>query len=327
MSVTQLHPDTDDSGRDPHVEAWLDGLHVEWTFEPAVDLGDVDHNGSLNNQARLHALDPDVVDRYTADMALGDQFPPVLAQRRPRRKLLLLGGNHRYNAAIKAKRPTLPMYVVVCEPETATRLMYEDNRRHGLPPSEDERIAQAIHLVETGWTNAKAAECVGVAAHKLQAARAAARADQRARRLKIDGFEQLPRSTRARLDGVQSDPVFAEASKLIVAAGIGSGKEMQDLVSRLNDTRSEADALTLIGTETEVLRQQIQQRAGGKGARPAATPRTKLIDAIGKLGGCDPVDVAAGCANKEQAQSLARMVSDSRDRLDATLKALRKRWP
>lgn len=325
MTVTQLHPDLDTDGADRRTEAWLDSLHVYWELHD-LELGDIDQQASLANQARLHALDNDVVDRYTADMQRGDQFPPLLALKRARRKPMLLGGNHRYTAAIKAKRKTIGVYLIEAEPEMATRLMYEDNRRHGLPPSEDERVAQAVHLIDTGWTLENAAQCVGTTVSRVQSARDCARADRRARTLNIEGFAGLPRTTRARLASVRSDPAFAEASKVVIAAGL-SGEQLQTLIKKVNDCRSDQAALKIVKVELDSLRSHIQRKAGsGDPSRQRSTARTRMLTAIGHLGACDPAEVAAGCSTKDQAASLGRQLLDVRKRIDATVAELRKTW-
>src|SRR5581483_3390576 len=270
-------------------------------------------------------LDADVVERYAADMERGDRFPPLLALARPRRKPMLLGGNHRYTAAVKAARSTLPVYVVDAEPETATRLMYEDNRRHGLPPSDDERVAQAIHLIDTGWTQAAACECVGITVGKVQTMQFAVRAERRARTMGIGGFAALPKYAKARLAGIRSDPAFGEASKLVIATGMAS-TELQEFVSKVNACRSDQDALRLVATETDRLRESIQRKAGGDTTRRPPTARARMLTAIGLLGGCDPIDVTAGCASKDQAASLGRQLVDVRKRIDATLAELQRQW-
>ena len=322
-TVTELDVDT---GRDPAMEAWLDERHATWTFHHALALDDVDQAASRANQARLEALDDDVVDRYAAAMQRGDRFPPVLGLRRKRRKVLLLGGNHRYTAAARAGLETIPAYVVDAEPEMATRLMYEDNRRHGLPPSDNERIAQAVHLMDQGWTQEAAAECVGISAGKVNRARGTIKADQRAKTLQIEGWEQLPKTSRWRLSSVRSDPVFVELANLVIAARL-TADGVFDLVTRVNDARSDADALNLIGTELEARRADIQTATGGHGgAKKPTTPRARMLGAIAHLGACDPDDVAASCANADQAASLDRMILDVAKRLQATRAALKARW-
>lgn len=128
--------------RDASIEAWLDERKLTYEYNETLPLSRIDRAASLSNQARLEPLDEEVVERYAADMERGDIFPPLVA-RRSGRKLILIGGNHRTTAATRANLVSFPVYIVDVDAEGATALTYEDNRRHGLPPSEEERLLQA----------------------------------------------------------------------------------------------------------------------------------------------------------------------------------------
>jgi uncharacterized ParB-like nuclease family protein len=298
----------------PDIEAWLTECRVAWEFDPALPVDTVDQVGSLANQARLEPLDADVVDRYAADMERGDQFPPVIVRRQGKR-LILLGGNHRLAGAKQAKRETLPAYVVTCEPEMATRLMYEDNRRHGLPPSEAERLHQAVHLIETGYTQKQAAQTVGVSASKLDVALGAARADRRAQLLGIKGWENLPKSSRWRLGGLRSDPAFQALAQLAVDTNMGNG-EVGMLVTRVNNARSDTDALEIVGMESEARAHLAQRKAGGM-IRRKAPPHATLGGHLAGIASLDPSDVAASCTSADQRATLRRRIGDTVKRLNA----------
>lgn len=297
-----------DALRDPTIEAWLDENHVTWTFDPELDLNRIDGPASVSNQARLEPIDPEVVDRYAAAIAAGDQMPPLLIHERPRTRkpaqLVILGGNHR-NAALAAnKRTSHPAYLVRCEPEAATLLMYEDNRRHGLAPSDEERIAQAVHLMDQGYSMEAAAKAVGIGAGKVQRAKGAVTADRRAAAAGIDGFTHLPKTARWRLGSVRSDPAFVEAAKLAVASRM-QVNDVYDLVTKVNETRSDKAALAIIGTELEVRRDQIQRTAGGK-ANGSRNARHKVLDACTAIAGTNPLEVVNACANDDQRELLAK---------------------
>lgn len=268
MTVTE----TTAAGRDAALEAWLDELHVECTFEPSLPLELVDVKASLRNQARIgEPLIGEVVDRYRADMERGDQFPPLLARRPSARskKLVLLGGNHRHAAAVAAKRTTHPAYIVQCEPETGTLLCYGDNRRHGMPPSRAERIRQAVHLVAMGWTGQDAAAAVGVQGSEVSTARKVEEGRLRAERLEVPGWGALPASTRVELARIDLDGPFTEAVKLVTAARL-SATDTTKLCQQIRSAGSESEALRRIGAELEERRQDIQKSVGGR-ARPQRT--------------------------------------------------------
>ncbi len=314
-TVTELHP----PAGDPATETWLTELGVTWRYEPALALDRIDHARSLANQARLEAIDGDVVDRYAADMARGDTFPPLLAHQTSRRaKLTLLGGNHRHAAHLKNKHTAAPVYIVECAPEVAMRLMYEDNRRHGLPPSDAERIAQAVHLIDTGWSQAAAAECVGISVNKVQLSLTVVQADRRARSLGVDGWAEIPKTVKARLNSLRSDPVFAKACELTVRCGLGQ-TVVNDLVTRLKEARSDQAALDLLGAELEA-------RGPSGAVKAKQTPRARMLSGLGHLAGLNPADVAGSCANADQARSLGRQIADTQTRLKATLAELKARW-
>jgi ParB-like chromosome segregation protein Spo0J len=266
------------------IEGWLDELHVTWTLEPDLEFDRIDVAKSLTNQARIgDPLIDEVVERYRGDYERGDTFPPLLARRTsPRAKLVLLGGNHRRAAAAAAGLTAHPAYVVECTDELALTLMYGDNRRHGMPPSKAERCAQAVHLVNVGWTQAEAAAAVGVTQPALSNHLNVARSSKRADALGIGRqFTELATTAKEALSRVAADPVFVEATKVAGAAQL-SVAETKELVDRIRNTRSEADALAVIGDAQEMHRDRIQT-AGAKGrvaGKGAVTPYGRLNGAL-----------------------------------------------
>lgn len=306
----------------PDIEAWLDERHVAYEFHPALSVSDVDAGASLANQARLEALNEEVVDRYAADMERGDHFPPIIVNKvRGRRatRLVLIGGNHRLTAAMRAKIPTLPAYVVEAEPEMVVRLTFEDNRRHGFPPSEEERLFQAAHLVATGYSQTQAAEVCGVSLGKLNRALSLQGADQRAKDLGVKSWTSMPKTTRWRLGAVQSDPVFAGAAQLAVDTAM-QANDIYELVTRLNKCRSDKDGLELVAAEREI-RSAAAQETGG-GAIRKSTARSKLLGGLSVVRYIDPKEAAAACSTDVQKVDLVKKVDDAIRHLQAVKKAL-----
>lgn len=315
MAVTEL---TAVEGHHPEIEAWLAARHVTWLYDPALAVKAVDAIASLANQARLEPLDEEVVDRYSADMARGDVFPPIIANRvRTKRseRLVLIGGNHRLAAATRAKVATLAAYVIEAEPETVARLTIEDNRRHGLPPSEEERLFQAAHLVANGYTLAGAGEVCGVSDGKVQRYVSLRSTDERARRLGIKRWDKVSRSSRWRLGIIRSDPVFAAAAVLVVdglfAAGI-----VAELVARINAARSEEEAFAVIASTEEVQRAKLQSTT------QRATPRSKLLGGLATVRHLDPADIKASCASPVQRADTLKRIDDTIRHLQAVRKVL-----
>lgn len=325
MTVTNLHPDLDHQGRDPATEQWLDERHVEWRYDPAIPVDTIDQAASLANQARLEALDPDTVDRYTADMQAGHVFPPVVAHQRTTRtrKLVLVGGNHRLAAARAAGLTTLPGYIITAEPETVLVLTYEDNRRHGLPPSDAERVAQAIHLIDTGnYTQEAAAAIVGIPAPKISQARSIVKADRRATDLGLGpSFCSMPKQSRYALGQLRSDPVFEQAARLASSAGMTTAA-VADLVRTLNTAASDEAALMVIGGELEERRTQIQRKGGGTKTKTSANAKTRLSGALVAIQFSKPSEVAAACATDTARAELKKRCRDAALQLHEISKAL-----
>lgn len=291
-------------------ETWLDELQLKWEHEPALSIDDIDAVKSLTNQARVKPLEETVVERYTLDMQAGDVFPPIVVHRRSKgSKLTMIGGNHRFAAARKAGLDTIEAYIVEADPETVTRMTYEDNRRHGIPPSDDERIAHATHLVDMGWKQEPAARCVGISVQKLNRAIAVTRVDRRALELGVDvqKFTTLPRSSRWRLGAIKSDPVFVAASKLALDAKLGS-EEIYPLATTLNAARSEASALDHISAARDKHASRIRNAGKKATTNPA---RIKLGDACIVITTISPTEVHASCASDDQRRALTRRCSEA----------------
>jgi ParB-like chromosome segregation protein Spo0J len=317
-STTEAHP-----LRRSDVEAWLDALKIPWQFDPEYPLDKISVKRSLANQARLEPINQEVVDRYTADVKRGDEFPPVLVNdRKGHKENELLGGNHRMMAYRFGGRTTIPAYVVSVEPEMALRLTYEDNRRHGLPPSESERVVQAIHLIENGWTQERAAAAVGVAGSKISAERTMIRAGNRAKELRVDeGFAGLARNSKYHLGRLRSDPVFTAAANLVVQAKM-SVDEVKSLCNRLHEARSDEAALNLLGMEEEEFSARVQRSGGGR-VRATRTPRAVLLRAVHDIVSRDADAVVASVPNAEARSELRKEVTRAIEHLESVRKALR----
>lgn len=307
-------------------EAWLDSHHVTWQFVPELALEQIDKAKSRANQARVdEPVRADLVDQYAAAMKRGDVFPAVLAHKAgPKaRKVTLLGGNHRHEAAEKVGKVSLPAYVVECEPATATVLAYSDNARHGFPPSTAERVRQAVHLIAMGWTAENAAAAVGVSAPTVSAAKKAAEGSRRAKELGVPGFDRIQsQTTQTELARIQSNAVFEAAVRLVDSANVSAADAIK-LGKRLKAARSESDQLKIIGDEIEERRTAIQQRAGGKAPKAPRTAYGTVNAALVAVADVRPADLAAACPTPDARVRLRKRIQDSIITLGDLEKALR----
>lgn len=316
--MTTLEDQTVQLPRIGELEDWFDAHGITWRLEQ-IPLDQVDHLAGLANQARLSPLDEQVVDRYTADMEAGAVFPPIVV-RRERRKLVPVGGNHRCAAARKADVGSLAGYIVEgLTDELVHLLAIEDNRRHGLPLSDDERLFHAVQIVNAGRTVVDAAAICGLPAHKLGRQLDARRGGERAVRLDADGWAALSTTAKARIVSIRDDSAFARVVALAASAAIPA-IELADVVGRVNKGTPEQAAELLDALESDAgLR---TPRAGGHPVSKMRAPATRLLHDLEGICGYDPKAVAGDCVSAEQRARLAKQVKATARRLMAVEKEL-----
>lgn len=289
---------------DPAVEQMLTELGVtEFAYVDSLDLDRIDQRASMRNQARLEAINPDVVERYVDDMRAGAVFPPIVVRSKGDR-FVVLGGNHRQTAARKA-HADLSAYVIACTDEAALLVSLEDNRRHGMPTTEAERVQQAQHLVALGHPVAAAARRVGITANRLQRAMLV---DQFAVRAKAAGLvvpaNALPDTSKSRLMNLRSDPVFVDAVELVIDAALTS-EDVYRIVTDLNACRSEAEAAELVRNERVMATDRINRRRGGGQVKESA--RGQLLRQLVALGQINPAAVKLSTLPDQRRDMFARL--------------------
>lgn len=320
MSTATVHQlPTGHDRRDPTIEAWLDQHHIEWTFDPALDLEQIDMERSLRNQARAESIDQDVVDIYAGDMARGDQFPPLIVHKAKRaRKVVLFSGIHRTHAALKAKLPTQPAYVCVdVAADVQPAIAYWANRNHGKQLDRQERMRQGAHLVALGWTHVAAADAVGIRPGDVSRAIAVQEGTRRANELSVAAeWATLPFGHRERIAAIPNDEAFAAVVDLAFDAKLTQA-QVDEVKRQVNGARTEAKQLQAIGGFREEVGHQAQRAGFGKNnkVRPSdgrsGTAYGKVKDAVLVLIGADPAAVWASCPTAEVEATLRRQLRDA----------------
>lgn len=313
MSTATVHQIDPDARRDQRIESWLSVHHVDWTWHPDLELDTIDIRRSLANQARPgEALLPDTVELYVAGYRNGDLFPPIVVRKTSRqaKKLVVIDGNHRTNSAIEAGLTTHPAYVVVCADEAAMVLSYDANLKNGAQLPKAQRVALAVHLVETGMEARVAARQMTVSEVEISNARTLNRAALRARDNDVAGWDQIPQGHRLDLARIPSDPVFAATAQLVQKAGLQGG-DVKDLVRRVKAARSDDAALVLIGSEIEARQADIQKRYGGVAKstrRRRETEFDRFNAALGVLENVNPVDVDESAPGAEARREAVKRI-------------------
>ena len=280
-----------DPGRRPDVEHELTNkYHAKWTFVSGVSPDKFDLDKSLHNQARFEPIDEKTVQLYTEAVKRGDNFPAVIAYRPgARQRYVIIDGNHRLSAHTNADAP-LDVYEIDrdTDPRTIALMTFAFNTKHGRPTSEQERIVQAIYLVDNGASLEAAASSVNIPARILRKALAKQKADMRADEvgLKRNEWDTLTPTVKNRLLNISTDEGFRDAAHLAFAAKLDAN-EVFDLVQLVNSSRSATKQQALVKQQREVMLERIQDSGGGLlatgGRGRGMGPRQRAGIAVAKL--------------------------------------------
>lgn len=269
-------------GGDARIEDDLTKKGVTWIWHEKAQPEDFDADKSLRNQARDEQVDPKQVELYAEAMKRGDVFPPVIAYRDGRnRPLVIVDGNHRLQAAIKAKKPIKCYDITGADPAVITLLTFEQNTKHGKPTSEAERIRQGLYLMSAaGATMNAAAAAVNLPVATLKRASQKAGTDQRFLDNNVAPLtvEKLAESVKWRLAMISTDEGFVAATDLAVAAKL-SVDQVFDLVTRVNEVKSSAKQEALVADIRADYLDQVQESGGGvlgTSQKRVMGPRTRV---------------------------------------------------
>lgn len=295
-SRTETAPSkTTDAGRDPKVETWIRSYGItEYEFLTDVPVDEFDMDKCLSNQARVsQAVNQTAVADYQRDMEAGDVFPAVVAYRQ-RGKLITIDGNHRLVAKDQAGQ-TLSVYVVrAAKPSVLVIMTFEANVRHGMRSSPEDRIAQALWMLDNKVSTQDAARRLGLSPGDITKAVTQKRSDENADSAGIaaaDWWKKIPAGHRRRLGQIRTNEGLAAAARLVYETNMGLD-EVTRLVSDLNDLRSDKLMVAFVEGKRAELSEVIQGTGAGiVGAdanRRSRSPVSGLRTAITKFEGLPP---------------------------------------
>jgi hypothetical protein len=311
VAVKRLEP-----GQRPDIESRLTELGFPWEYCPGEPLTAFNAEKSLRNQARLgNPLRADVVDRYKAALANGAKFPAIIAAAQPKGGHLIVDGNHRY-AAHSGRRGIDTYLIIDGDPQGVTMLTFESNTTHGLATSDEERLHQALWMVDNGMPMEEAARRVGLRPATVRSANTMHQAAMRADAAGIDRreWDRLPVATRQRLAAVGTDEGFASMVKLATAAKL-STPEVSEHVKAMSDLRSSSKQQEYVEAVREVYANRLQ-RGGGpnpKGQR-GLNPKAMLAMGLGQIMSLQFAAVAERLTEDERAET-RKKVAAARARL------------
>lgn len=269
------------------VEDWLQRHEVAYAPLTAIPMDLIDEKRSRTNQARRDSIVTDSVDRYANALRNGAVFPPIVVFPLGGR-LVIVDGNNRQAAARRVGREFIQGFVISEETpsELIQLLTIEANAHHGVTPDTGWRVAQAFQLVSLGYTDQQAADAVNVNVTAVRVARAVQDAEARARKMKVNGFAELPVAMKQTLGTVKDDPVFFQAVKVALSTGMSleQTREMTRMVKAIPSEAQRIDAIAAIAKERglEAATKKALGKTSGPGRR-THSPKTQLVSGIGML--------------------------------------------
>ena len=271
------------------IENWLDDKALTWEYDPVFTLVNIDLDRSLHNQARLgDPADPAVVAEYREAMSRGDKFPAIVVVRASEKtQAVNLDGNHRTEAALAAELDTFGAYVVTGRPATnaMTALTMEANTRHGRPTTTDERLQQAVWMIDSMRVPIeRAAVAVNVSSSALRNRWDKTRADRRADEVGLhrSDWDSMSYSARTKLLTVSTDEGFKAAARLALAARL-TVAEIENVVAVVNESRSATKQLAAVKSLRRGYYERIADVASGLVGPGSSNPRSRLRLALTNL--------------------------------------------
>lgn len=295
--------------RSEQVEAWLTSRGVKFAPARWLPLDKIKHSESRHNQARAEALDPEVVDRYVVGVKTGDAFPPIVVYKSGA-GYMIVDGNHRDESHVRANASQIAAYILADDTPTdlIEILTIEANTKHGQPTNTAWRIKQAIHLIATGTSAEVATAATGVTQSQITTARRQAKADERARRLGVTGWDTVTPTNRMHLAGVTSDPVFYEAACTVIDTTMAS-MDLQAFIRQIKAAVSEADALRIVGEVADQRKARMGIKSTAGRHHRLHNPRQRFVTALGALMALEPKDITRAFVTDEERKEIANRCS------------------
>src|SRR5208283_680646 len=272
--------------RDLRYEQFLNKSGVPWNYEEIVPLSRVDEVESFKNQARLQAIDHDVVTKYAIEMLDGVQFPALCAHHAKDKRLIIISGNHRYKAFLEADIPAADFYIVDAYQEhILLRLTFESNLLESpIPPSTEVRYHQGITLYRLGiYSIEDTAKALRLDRTTLDTK---INAQLMSERLTILGFKyagKFTQTTLVLLSRIKQDKALLQTASLAREARL-SKEELVEVTDKVKDaSRSEKEQARVVGNFYMQYGDRIGTTAHGKYHIAQSTPRQRFINNLNSI--------------------------------------------
>ncbi len=266
--------------RDNGLEHKLDKMGIEYEYRSRIKIADVKLAASLQNNARIgQPLNVEVAERYARSLGTGDSLPAIVL----RPNMQIICGNHRAYAAEKSAK-TIAGYVLL----NATKQQIEsikrtDNFKHGLKLSDEEARLHIVYMHFEHDFSAK--ELADETGFKNKDVQNIIRAEKQRRELEGQGHltDHLNQTTLLKIHTIGGRALKAKVAVCKLARSLRlNNEQVNDLVGRVNATKSERDSVAAIKSFGAEITQIRSTPADSKCNTPKRTQfRSHLISKKG----------------------------------------------
>ena len=294
--MTTAAPEIEPDALAPEVgdldRAALERLGIRYELREEFPLTSLDDEASRQawNQARLgDPVDEEHVEEMVAELERKREFPPIIFYRDERDRCVTLSGNHRRRAYEVAGRETIRAYEATGlaglrkEDERVLRLVYEANHGHGKAVALDDRVHQALVLIENGYNVRAAAAAVGIPESRVRDHYDAARATRRLEEELGVNTSAIPISAQRRLVNIRNDKVIKAAAEIVPLMSKKT-KEVNDLVKAVNAERTEEAQLAVVEEFAEAVKALTKSTVEKSAKDDGVAPEIRRFDtAVGAI--------------------------------------------
>lgn len=282
--ATDLEFDEMTTTRDTRIEALATEWNLSFDLDPQFPVAKVKHLQEIQVREEHHRAPTDTVEQYSTHMRHGANFPPIVLMTNG----ALVDGNARLAACQKINRKTFPAYKVKFL-DLAQAMMFGAalNQLGGDRLTEAEIVTAAEAYMRAGYTDEAIARTLGRSVTHIRNVRRERVYKEAAARIGVADLAMSRHAQRA-LSGISHDEPLKLAVEL-VAKHKPAPRDIADLVTRIENTRSDAEAIAAINAVSE----KWGPVSGPPPGRPSATKShskkaLKLVRALVELAEPDP---------------------------------------
>jgi hypothetical protein len=260
----------DDLRRDLRIEGLLRDWNIPFEYEPEFPVAKLDAKYEESQVREIkHRAPQENVNEYAIQMRAGAIFPPMVATHNRR----LIDGNTRKGACEVNGVETYPVYLVKL-PQASYGPMIGAalNQMGGKRLTDEEAFLAAETMIRNGHADEAIARTIGKSAQSIRNYRRQTRYKDAAERTGVGEVKITATAQRALAD-IKLDEPFKEAVELVSKAKLPP-RDVADLVEKISNTRSEAQALEVI--------QEVRTKVAPAGPPPHKQNLTKAATQAGR---------------------------------------------